>query len=77
MNAFGISTTSVLAIIKSVSYAITTFLGPKPIELPTTENKRKEITINYCEHTNFPIDNTDVGIVELNEHYADYINGKG
>ena len=44
MNAFGISRASVLAVIKGVSYAITTFSGLEPIKLPTTENKMKELT---------------------------------
>ena len=81
-NAFGISRTSVWAIIKRVSDAITTFSGREPIKLPTTENKIKELTNKLLGTHEFPqcigtIDDTDLGIVELNEHYADYINGKG
>ena len=81
VNAFGISRTSVLAIIKRVSYAITTFSGPGPIKLPTTENKMKELTNKLLGTYEFPqcigtIDDTEVRIVELNERYTDYINGK-
>ena len=49
VNVFGISRASVSAIIKRVSYAITTFLGPEPIKLPTTENKLKELTNKLLE----------------------------
>ena len=69
-----------MAIIKKVSYAITTFSGPEPIKLPTTENNVKELSNKLLGTHEFPqcigtIDDTDVGIVEQNEHYADYING--
>ena len=42
----------------------------------------KELTNKLLGTHEFPqyvgtIDDTDVGIVEQNEHYADYINGKG
>ena len=52
------------------------------MKLPTTENKVKELTNKLLETHEFPqcigtIDDADVGIVEQNEHYADYINGKG
>ena len=43
-NAFSISRASVSPIIKKVSYAITTFSGPKLIKVPTTKNKVKELT---------------------------------
>ena len=72
---------SVSAIIKRVSYAITTFLGPKLIKLPTTENKVKKLTNKLLGTHEFPqctgtIDDTHVEIAELNEHYSDYINKK-
>ena len=44
VNVFGISRASILAIIKNVSYAITTFSGVEPIKFPTTENQEKELT---------------------------------
>ena len=71
-----------MAIIKRVSYAIATFSGPKPIKLPTPENKVKEVTNKLLGTNEFSqcvgtIDETDAGIVEQNEHCADYINGKG
>ena len=43
-NTFSISRTAIWPIIKKISYAITTFSGPKLIKLPTTENKVKERT---------------------------------
>ena len=42
-NFFGISRASVSAIIKRVSYVITTFSGPEPIKLPTIGNKVTEL----------------------------------
>ena len=56
-----------------VSYVITTFSGPEPIKLPTTENKVKELTnkllgtreLSQCIGT---IHDTHIEIVELNEH---------
>ena len=38
-DAFGVSRASVPTIIKRLSYAITTFLGPELTKLPTTEHK--------------------------------------
>ena len=66
-NSFGISRVSVSAIIKRVLYAITTFSGPEPIKLRTTENKVKELKNKLGPHE-FPqcikiIDDTHV---ELN-----------
>ena len=54
MNVFGISRVSVSTIIKRVSYAITTFSGPEPIKLPTTENKVKELTNKLLGAHEFP-----------------------
>ena len=42
-NVFVISRASVSAIIKKISYVITTFSGPEPIKLPTTGNKVTEL----------------------------------
>ena len=53
-NDFSISRASVSPIIKNVSYAITTFLGPKPIKFPTTKNKAKELTNKLLEKHEFP-----------------------
>ena len=78
-NAFGISGASVSAIIKRVSDVITTFLGPKLIKLPTTENSGEKLTNELLGTHEFPqcivtIDATHIEIAELNEHYSDYIN---
>ena len=43
-SSFGILRASVSAVTKKFLYAITTFSGPKPIKLRTTENKVKELT---------------------------------
>ena len=70
-----------MAIIKRVSYAITTFSRPEPIKLSTTEKKVKKLTNKLLGTHEYPqctgtIDDTYVGIVELTEDYADCINGK-
>ena len=54
-----------MVIIKRVLYAITTFSGPKPIKLRTTENKVKELTNKLLVTHEFPqcigiIDDTHV-----------------
>ena len=69
-------------IIKKVSYGVTTFWVPEPIKRPTTENKSKELTNKLLGTQELPqsigtIDHTHIEIVELNEHYLDYINRKG
>ena len=79
VNVYGISRASVSAITKRVSYAITIFLGSEPIKLPTTENKVKELTNTLLGTHEFPqciqtIHDTHIEIVELDEHYLDYIN---
>ena len=68
--------------IKRVCYAITTFSRPKPIKLPTTEKKMKDLTNKLLGIHEFPqcigtIDDTHTEIAELNEHYSGYINRKG
>ena len=65
-----------MAITKRVSYAITTFSGPEPIKLWTTENKVKELTNKWLGTHEFPqcLGIIDDPHVKLNEHYSDYIN---
>ena len=41
-NAFGIAQSTASTIIRSVSYALTVYLGPKYIKLPVTEEEVKE-----------------------------------
>ena len=81
-NAFGISRASVLAIIRKVSYIITTFLGQELIKLPTTKELLKKLTNKLLGTQEFPqcigtTDDTYIEIAELHEHYSDYINRKG
>ena len=71
VTVFGISRASVSTIIKKVFYAIKTFSGSQPIELPTTENKVKEFTNKLLGIHEFPqsiraIHDTHTEIVELN-----------
>ena len=53
-NVFGISPASVSIIVKRVSYAVTTFLGPELIKLPETENKVNELAEKFLEVHHFP-----------------------
>ena len=81
-NAFAISRAFISGIIIRVSYAVTTFVRPKLIRLPTTEGKVQELTYRYLEANGFPqcvgvIDETHVEIAEPSEHYSDFINRKG
>ena len=82
MNAFGISRASISGIVRRVSYAATSFVGPKLIRLPITEREVQELTAEYLEAHGFPlcigaIDGTHIEIAEPSEHYSDFINRKG
>ena len=78
-NPFGISRASISGIIRRVFYAVTTFVRPKPVRLPTTEVEAQELTDGYLEAHGFPqcigaIDGTHTEITEPSEHYSDFIN---
>ena len=45
-NAFGISRASISGIIGRLSYAVTTFVGPKLIRLPTNEGEVQELLMD-------------------------------
>ena len=53
-NAFGISRASISRIIRRVSYAVMTLVGPKLIRLPTTGGEVQELTDRYLEAHGFP-----------------------
>ena len=64
-----------------VSYAMTTFSGPKSIKLWVTENEVKEFTHKLLRAHEFWVcmeirDDSNVEIAELNGHYSYYINRK-
>ena len=52
-NAFGISRASISRIIRRVSYAVMTLVGPKLIRLPTTGGEVQELTDRYLEAHGF------------------------
>ena len=71
-----------MAVIKRVSHTSTTFSGPEPIKLSSTENKVKELTNKLLGTHEFPqcigtIDDAHIEIAVLNEHYPNCINRKG
>ena len=75
-NAFGIFRTSISRIIRRLSYAVTTFMGPKLIRLPTTEGQVQELAHGFPQCIGV-IDGTLVEIAEPSEYYSDFINRKG
>ena len=80
-NAFGLSRSSVSIIICRVCQAITKFLGPLYIRLPTTENEVQEKADNFFKHFNFPqclgaVDGTHIYIKQPQNNATDYINRK-
>ena len=71
----------VSAIIKRVSYTITTFLRPELMKLLTTENEIKEIVDKFLETYEFPQCKGKrwhaFKGAEPSKHYLDYIKRKG
>ena len=66
-NAFGLSRACISIIIRRVSHAIATFLGPNYIKLPLTEMEVKEKVTKFFESYSVPqclgaIDGTHIEI---------------
>ena len=66
----------------SKEYAVTTFVGPKLIRLPSTEGDVQELTNGYLEAHVLPqcigaTDGTHIEIAEPSEDHSDFINRKG
>ena len=77
-NPFGISRASISGIIRRVSYAVTTFVRPKLIRLPTTDGEVQELTDGYLEALCFQqcigaIDGTHTKIAEPSERYSHFV----
>ena len=53
-NAFGLSRAAVSVIVRRVCRAVTTFLGPKYISLPTTEKAVHELVQNFMKQHGIP-----------------------
>ena len=82
VNVFGISGASISGIIRRVSYAVTTFVSPNIIRLPTSEGEVQELTDAYLEAHGFSqfisgIDGTHIEITEPSKHYSGFMNRKG
>ena len=75
-NTSGISRASISGIIRSVSYAVTTFGGPKLVRLPNGEGQVQELTDGNLDALGFPqcigaIDGTHIEIAEPSDQYSD------
>ena len=80
-NAFGLSRACVSIIIRRVTYAITTFLGPNYIKLPLTEDEVKEKVTHFFNNFSVPqclgaIDGTHIEIKQPSVNSSEYINRK-
>ena len=80
-NAFGVSRPTVSVVIRRVTRAIATFLGPKYIELPLTEDAVKDKVENFFNRHLVPqclgaIDGTHIEIKQPSCNSSDYINRK-
>ena len=81
-TAFGISRSSVSIIVRKVTTAISTLLGPKYIKLPFEEGEVNNLTLNFLSEHGFPqciraVDGTHIDIKQPTENYTHYLNRKG
>lgn len=81
-NAFGLSRSSVSIIVRRVTRAISTHLGPKYISLPVDEKSVLDLTNNFDRIYSIPqcigaIDGTHIDIIQPRSSATDYINRKG
>lgn len=80
-NAFGVSRPTVSIVVRRVTRAITTFLGPKYIQLPFTEDAVESKVKDFFERHLVPqclgaIDGTHIEIKQPLCNSTDYINRK-
>ena len=82
-NAFGISRSSVSILVRRVCTAISEYLGPIYVHLPTSEREVQELVDQFHVYHGFPqcmhmgaVDGTHIPIKEPTENASDYINRK-
>ena len=81
-NAFGISRSSVFITVRRVCTAISEYLGPIYVHLPTCEREVLELVSQFHVYHGFSqcmgaVDGTHMPIKEPTENASDYINRKG
>ena len=80
-NAFGVSRSAVSVIVREVCHAISLYLGPKYIKMPTTYEDVLKAVEEFEKRFGFPqclgaVDGTHVFIKRPSENPADYLNRK-
>lgn len=80
-NAFGLSRAAVSVIVRRVCRAITTYLGPKYISLPNSEEAVHDLVGNFMRQHGMPqclgaVDGTHIDIKQPSQQPLDYLNRK-
>ena len=80
-NAFGVAKSTVSIIVHDVCQAITSYLGPKYIRLPTTVDEMRELIVKFESRHGFPqafgcVDGTHITIIQPLENSHDYFSYK-
>lgn len=80
-NTFGVARCTVSVIVCQVCEAITSYLGPKYIALPKTEEEMRELVVNFESRHGFPqafgcVDGTHIPIQQPLENPEDYFSYK-
>ena len=78
-NAFGLSRSCVSIVVRRVTHAISTQMGPKYINLPQTEEAVNEKVTNFYKAFSIPqclgaVDGTHIAIKQPSVNSVDFIN---